>query len=129
MHSKGNTLRTTGLNGRVFHVVCRWVASIFIAACIAAAPCVIAQGNEDVPTIRVETQEVLIPTLVTVYVVDQGSAIRSQGYYDVQHLGVGDFHLFEDGKEQTINSVALARPYSTGLQRDNLGYQFGDALS
>ena len=124
-----NPLQATGLNGSATHAMCRWTTLAVIAACIAAAPCVIAQGNEDIPTIRVETQEVLIPTDATVYVVDQDSAIHSRGYWDVQHLGVSDFRLFEDGKEQTINSVVLARPYSTGLHRDNLGYQFGGALS
>jgi hypothetical protein len=129
MYKQGNPLRKISLSRHAIHVAYRWVALPVIAAC-PLAPCAVAQGNEDVPTIRVETQEVLIPTIVTVYVADQGgSAIRSRGYYDVLHLGASDFHLFEDGKEQTINSVALARPYSTGLQRDNLGYQFGDALS
>jgi hypothetical protein len=139
MYKQGNPLRKISLRGRAFHVAYRWVASLFIAA-YTAAPGAIAQGNEDVPTIRVETREVLIPTLVSAWVPEHSycpgvpdssdCGIRmGPGYYPVLRLGPGDFHLFEDEKEQTIISTALMRPYTASLQRDNLGEQLGNAVT
>jgi hypothetical protein len=125
-----NLRRKIGLRDRAFHVACRSVISLFIAACASAPPCACAQSGEDVPTIRVETDEVLIPTRVAAWVPPRGyGALRTFGYFSVPHLGASDFHLFEDGKEQAIVSAALARPYFTPVQRDNLGYQLGTAAT
>jgi hypothetical protein len=45
------------------------------------------------------------------------------------HLGPGDFHVFEDEKEQRVTSAILVRPFWTGLLRDNLGYEQSIALT
>jgi hypothetical protein len=129
MHTQGNPLRKISLSGRDAHLLYRWVFSLVIAACTATPPCAIAQGGEDVPSIRVETQEVLIPAFVFAWVPIRSYTLRPWGYYYVSHLRVGDFHLFEDEKEQTIDSAALMLPYTTGLQRDNLGDQLGEAAT
>jgi len=128
MAVQGNTLQTTGLNGRAAHAMCRWVALSVIAVC-AAAPYAIAQGDEDVPSIRVETREVLIPAVAVGWTHGTEVKLIGPGYEDAVHLGPVDFHVFEDEKEQTVASAALVRPYWTGLLRDNMGWEQGIALT
>jgi len=111
------------------HAVYRWVALSVVATC-TAAPCACGQDNGDIATIRVESRQVIVPTTVRVWVPDRdyyGGRLR--GYYDAVHLTARDFHLFEDEKEQPVDSSAMVRPYWTGLQGDNLGYQQGIALT
>jgi len=140
INKSSTAMQRVRMQVRVFHVLCRSLVLIFIAACIAAVPCAFAQGGDDVPTIRVETREVIIPTSVTAWIPERSycpwapasgpCGIRLLAGYDaVTHLAASDFHLFEDGKEQTITSAAVARPYSTPHQRDSLGYQQGAAAT
>jgi hypothetical protein len=114
----------------------RWVA-LFLTACILV-PNSGAQGGADVPVIRVESRQVLVPTMVTAW----GSCIYTQeaqfaphhvardmhesGDFYASQLFVRDFHLFEDKREQTIESATLIRSYKTFLA-DNQGYQWSNA--
>lgn len=82
------------------------------------APPVLAQGG--VPAIRVEVRQVLVPAFV--------GAKYNGGYYRIMHLAASDFHLFEDGKEQKIESIALERTYRAVFQ-DNVGIQDSWALT
>jgi hypothetical protein len=107
--------------------------ALFIAACLVM-PKSCAQDGANVPVIRLESRQVLVPTRVfaigsCVYVQDAQVAphhvardVHISGYLVASHLSVRDFHIFEDKKEQTIESVAQLYNYQTILS-DNLGYQ------
>lgn len=64
---------------------------------------------QDVPAIRVEAHEVLVPVRVF-----------SSRAYEVPHLEASDFHLFEDGQEQQIQKVVSVRVYDR-MFNDNHG--------
>lgn len=133
------TCKGIGLNGRGTQPIYGWVALCFVAVC-TAAPCALAQGDENFPTIRVETRDVLIPTLVSAWVparsycpwvpdsTDCGFH-QLAGFDPVLRLGASDFHLFEDDKEQKIDSATLMRSFSEGPHLDNLGHQLGTAIT
>lgn len=100
-----------------------------VVVCCSGA-CAAAQESGDVPDIRVETEQVLVPTLVSAWVPYRDYYFGwMRGYYRVLRLGPHDFHLFEDNEEQTITSATLARPFRTDFQRDNLGYQQSISLT
>ena len=63
-----------------------------------------------VPPIRVESGEVLVPTIVEL----------QQNYASVSGLTVADFQVFEDGKAQKIQQVTLERN-DGGVFLDNFG--------
>jgi hypothetical protein len=111
MHTQGNPLRNISLSGRAAHAMYRWMALSVVVAC-AAAPVAFAQNGWNVPTIRVEAHEVFIPTFV--------GANGPRGVYLALQLAARDFHVFEDGKEQEISSVALVGLDRTLLQVGNL---------
>jgi hypothetical protein len=97
------------------------VVLLFSMTTFPSAPLVFAQTNGNVPAIRVEAHEVLVPT---------GVLAKCDGCKLVHHLNLSatDFHLFEDGKEQKIQKVILMRFYETH-SRDNLGMQLEYALT
>lgn len=64
---------------------------------------------QDVPAIRVEAREVLVPVRV----------FSSRGY-EVPHLDASDFHLFEDDQEQQIQNVISVLVYDR-MFNDNRG--------
>ena len=70
-----------------------------------------AQGAGNLPVIRIESDEVLVP-------VD----IVSDTHLAVYHLTASDFHLYEDGKEQKIEKATLELGHGT-FSRDNAGIQ------
>ena len=108
-------------------MMCLLVAS-FVIASRGSAPYAAAQESGDVPVIRVETEQVLVPTVVFSWV-PESVPFRLYGYFDVLHLTVRDFHLLADEREQRIDSAALVRPYQTDVARDNLGYQLSVSLT
>jgi hypothetical protein len=110
MGGSGNPLRKTPSHTRATLGVHGWAA--FIVAACAVIPSGRAQGGGNVPDIRVEAREVLIPTIV--------GAIGPHGEYLALHLAARDFHVFEDGKEQEINVAALPDLVETRLQAGNL---------
>ena len=86
----------------------------------AAEGIVLAQ----MPSIHVESDEVLVQA--SVYdraLVTRSNPIGPQkwnwNHGEIRDLSAKDFHLFEDGKEQRIRSVALHR-WVNGMLRDNL---------
>jgi hypothetical protein len=96
---------------------------------------------QDMYSIRVGTHQVLVPTFVydksqvaaagslTCPVVDEkgGPAVVETCRADVvPGLTVNDFHLFEDGKEQRIQTVKVEPIRSVGV-RDNAGYFVEDS--
>jgi hypothetical protein len=113
-------LRRIGSFGRAIHRIYRWVVLTFIAAC-AVASSSFAQESGNVPVIRIESRQVLIPTRVWAKVEDSD--------YEEVHLSTRDFRLFEDEKEQTIEKVMLIRPYRSPLLADNQGNQYSIALN
>jgi hypothetical protein len=88
------------------------VLVIEFVVCSFLTPSVWAQGGGNVPSIRVETRQVLVS--VSIIAKANGSD------YDVLSLNAADFRLFEDGKEQKIDNVALERAYRAFFE-DNLG--------
>jgi len=93
----------------------RLVTLIFpsIVSCVLTPP-LSAQSMGSVPFIRVEAHQVLVPTLVF--------ATHNGNGYNVEHLNVADFQLFEDGKEANIEKVKVERAY-TMVFDDNAGFQ------
>ena len=75
-----------------------WLCGLF--GC-ASSPVALAQVGNMEP-IRVESERVLVP----VFVVDKGLRLS-----DAADLKPNDFHLFEDGWEQKIQSVAVERSH------------------
>jgi hypothetical protein len=120
MAKAGNPLRKNSLSGKAIQIVYRWVALSFLAACFAA-PKTDAQDGSNVPVIRVEAHQVLIPVFVTIKF--------DLAYCDARRLTSLDFHLFEDNKEQKVIDATLLLPYGTRLLADNQGYQFSYALT
>jgi hypothetical protein len=97
------------------------------AAFCSCAPVVFAQDP-----IRVESNQVLVPAVVfdkQLYTrLENKSALDDSNAPDpqlresvvVRNLVAKDFHLFEDGMEQRIQSVTLERPAGS-IVRDNMG--------
>jgi len=90
-----------------------------VAACVAA-PGTAAQDVENVPVIRVDARQVLIPARIW----DRVEYME----YEAVHLATHDFRLFEDGREQTIRDATLIR-LGTVLTADNKGHQHSVALT
>jgi hypothetical protein len=104
-------------------IVTKRCISVLTGTCViasAVAPPLFAQGDRNIPVIRSEARNVLVPTSII--------AKHNGGDYDVLHLIAADFRLFEDGKEQKIEKVTLERVYRIFF-RDNLGVQDGFALT
>ncbi len=92
----------------------RLVASLLLAGVVFSTlpPIALAQA-EGLPSIRVEAQEVVIP----VFVLDKTHSKREVDPYgketlmemdtEITGLSSKDFHVFEDGVEQRVESVAV----------------------
>src|ERR1700688_952212 len=96
----------------------RPAAALLLTFCASAwvAPVSFAQGP-----IRVETNQVLVPTVVfdkKLYAHEQDLQSRVEKdphFWDtiaIRDLVASDFHLSEDGQDQTIVSVKLEAPAS-----------------
>jgi len=118
MGSAGNQLRRTSRE-RATQAIYGWVALFIVAACVAA-PGTAAQDVENVPVIRVDARQVLIPARIW----DRVEYME----YEAVHLATHDFRLFEDGREQTIRDATLIR-LGTVLTADNKGHQHSVALT
>jgi hypothetical protein len=84
-----------------------WLCGTFVCA---LSPAVFAQG-ENMGPIRVESERVLVP----VFVVDKNRRLP-----DASDLTLKDFHLLEDGLEQSIQSLAVEHTRIWEVH-DNLG--------
>jgi hypothetical protein len=103
-------------------LVKRYEGSTIVAFVLALlgvlAPVSLAQAGGNLPVIRTEAREVLVPTWVeTKY---------GGGYYEVLRLNASDFHLLEDDKEQKIKNATLEQSYLQ-LYQDNAGFGIDDA--
>jgi hypothetical protein len=87
------------------------LARTWAIAC-AVVPPLFAQGGGNIPVIRTEAREVLVPTIID----------AEYNHYSVLRLSAADFRLFEDGREQKIRKVTLERAYFRVFQ-DNVGVQ------
>jgi hypothetical protein len=116
-----NSFQRTGSFGLATHWIYRWVALSLLMTCIVM-PSARAQDGANVPVIRLDARQVLIPISVIV-------KLPPLGYYGSTHLTSRDFRLFEDMNEQTIKDATLVRPYGTRLFADNQGYRFRRALT
>jgi hypothetical protein len=94
----------------------RFVLAGAIVCCLA--PVGLAQVGGSAPSIRVEAHQVLVPLAVD----DKVNGLP------VPHLGISDFHLFEDGTERKIETVTVERGYFRSFS-DNLGVQVESAIS
>jgi hypothetical protein len=113
-------LRRIGAFWSAPHSVYRWVALSFLAVCIVI-PKAYAQDGANIPVIRVDARQVLIPTRVVTRF--------EYSYYDAVNLATRDFRLFEDNKEQTIKDAIKVHPFGTRLIADNQGHIFRRALT
>lgn len=101
-------------------------AWLFARAClllVCIAPVSVAQGP-----IRVETDQVLVPTVVfdkKLYAHKHdliAQVEKDPHFWDtiaIRDLSASDFHLSEDGRDQTIVSVKLEAPTSVTVQDDS----------
>jgi hypothetical protein len=113
-----------GIAGPTFSsmAIKKWSSLLVLLGMIAGplASMVFAQVGGNVPTIRVETQEVLVPVIV--------GFVSEDKWYESRDLSAADFLLFEDGKEQTIQKVAPESSYGVDFV-DNLGARIGEWAS
>ena len=104
-------------------MVKKWLVSALVLG--STALCVSGESAfAQLPPIRVESSEVLVP----VHVYDRtlmylsnpvGRSKWNWNGGEVRNLTAKDFHIFEDGKEQQIRSVAI-RQWPMGRVQDNL---------
>ena len=88
----------------IFVLTATWVIASGVA------PPLFAQRDRNIPVIRSEARNVLVPTFII--------AKYNGSDYDVLHLSAADFSLFEDGKQQKIEKVTVERVYRVFF-RDN----------
>jgi hypothetical protein len=92
----------------------RLVGALLLAgATFSALPSILIAQTEGLPSIRVEAQEVVIPA----FVLDKTHSKREVDPYgketlmemdtEITGLSAKDFHVFEDGVEQRVESVAV----------------------
>jgi hypothetical protein len=109
------------------------LTSALLLSCAAFCPWAPVISAQD--PIRVESHQVLVPAVVfdkRLYTqMESSSSFELPGVPDprlrdaiaVRNLVARDFHLFEDGTEQRIQSVTLEHP-AMSIVRDNLGSHF-----
>ena len=89
---------------------------------VVLAPGSASAQTETPNVIRVETPEVVVPVVV----LDRSHRTVSATTYEeldeeVTDLSVKDFHVFEDGVEQTIDTIAMESPHIRDVQ-DNVSH-------
>jgi hypothetical protein len=87
------------------------VLSALLGGMITCAAVDLARAQSVVaPSIRVESHQVAVPTLV--FDKKRGESVTG--------LALGDFHIFEDGKEQSVATATEVPIYATRIE-DNVG--------